>query len=132
MDNYVAVTESHITEDRVIDHDELQSIERTLNAHSCQVARAFSLCSAQGDFLRIKQAITKSFLIPLPIRSVRKDHKDVPGELKDFGPPFRPVGDGNNAPDSQLSWILATICQKAANAINSPQSVFLLKICCLL
>ena len=57
--------------------------------------------------------------MPPPLRSVRKDHKKVPDDLISFGPPSRPMGDGNNAPDTQLSWILATICQKAANSWNS-------------
>ena len=37
-----------------------------------------------------------------------------------FGPPSRPVGNGNNAPNTQLSWLLASICQKAADSLNPP------------
>ena len=107
--NFASVTETHVLEDTVINSEELQSIERTLNAHCCQVARAFCLCSEQGDFRRVKRAITNSALVPPPLRSLRKDHKKVPEELQSFGPPSRPVGDGNNAPDTQLSWMLATI-----------------------
>ena len=50
----------------------------------------------------------------------RKDHKEVPDDMKVFGPPSRPVGKGNNAPDTQLSWMLAKICQKAADALSPP------------
>ena len=32
-----------------------------------------------------------------------------------------PIGNGNKAPDSQLSWILANICQKAADSCNSKE-----------
>ena len=78
------------------------------------------MCSVQGDYIRTKQAITNSSVIPPPLKSLRKDHKNIPEELLQFGPPSRPVGDGNNAPDSQLSWLLATICQRAADAIDFP------------
>ena len=57
---------------------------------------------------------------PPPLRAVRKDHKFVPESQQGFGPPSRPIGDGNNAPDTQLSWILASICQKAADSLGSP------------
>ena len=56
---------------------------------------------------------------PPPLKALRKDHKVVPEEQQVFGPPSRPVGDGNDAPDTQLSWILATLCQYAADSINS-------------
>ena len=93
-ENYVAVTEPHIIEDLVIHEEELQSIEKTLNAHACQIARIFNLCFEQGDFRRIKQAITNSSLLPPPLRSLRKDHKKLPEEMLQFGPPFKPIGDG--------------------------------------
>ena len=67
--NYVDVTEPHISEDRVISSEELQQIENTINAHTCQVARSFSLCSQQGDNIRTKKAIMNSSLVhphPLP------------------------------------------------------------------
>ena len=44
----------------------------------------------------------------------------MPADQELFGPPSRPIGNGNNAPDSQLSWILASICEKAADAIGNP------------
>ena len=56
---------------------------------------------------------------PSALRAVRKDQKLVPPEQKEFGRPSHPIVNGNNASDSQLSWILATICQKAADSINS-------------
>lgn len=118
--NYVDVTEPHFLEDRIISDTELSNIENVLNAHTCQVARAFNLCYEQGDFRRTKQALINSSIVPPPLRSLRKDHKTVPDELKTFGPPSRPVGNGNNAPNTQLSWLLATICQKAANSLCSP------------
>jgi len=74
----------------------------------------------QGDSRRTKQAITNTSLVPPPLRSLRKDHKKVSEDLLSFGPPSRPVGNGNNAPDTQLSWMLATICQRAADSWNSP------------
>ena len=36
-----------------------------------------------------------------------------------FGPFSRQVGDGNNAPETQLSWLLAYICQRAADSFGS-------------
>ena len=107
-------------QDVVLTDLELLNIETELNAHMCQLARAFNLCYEQGDFRRIKTAITNSSIFPPTIRSVRKDHKEVPDDMKVFGPPSRPVGNGNNAPDTQLSWMLATICQKAADALSPP------------
>ena len=67
---------------------------------------------------RITSALINEDIEPTPLRSVRKDHKVVPPHLESLGPPSRPIGDGNNAPDSQLSWILATICQKAADSLS--------------
>ena len=66
---------------------------------------------------RVKQALINEDIEPTPLRSVRNDHKKVTVHLQEFGPPCRPIGDGNSAPDSQLSWILANICQKAANSL---------------
>ena len=119
-ENYVAVTEPHIVDDRVVSENELKNIENILNAHTCQISRSFNLCYEQGDFRRIKQAITNASIIPPPLRSLRKDHKKVSDDMVVFGPSSRPVGNGNNAPDSQLSWLLATICQKAADSLCSP------------
>ena len=119
-ENYVAVTEQHIIDDMVITESELLNIENVLNAHTCQIARVFNLCFEQGDFRRIKQAITNSSIVPPPLRSLRKDHKKVSDDMIVFGPPSRPVGNGNNAPNTQLSWLLASICQKAADSLSPP------------
>ena len=119
-ENYVAVTEQHIIDDMVITEADLLNIENVLNAHTCQIARAFNLCFEQGDFRRIKQAITNSSIVPPPLRSLRKDHKKVSDDMIVFGPPSRPVGNGNNAPNTQLSWLLASICQKAADSLSPP------------
>ena len=67
----------------------------------------------------MKRALINEEIEPTPLRAVRKDHKKVPANLESFGPPSRPIGDGNNAPDSQLSWILASICQRAADSLSS-------------
>ena len=60
---------------------------------------------------------------PTPLRAVRKNHKHVPDDLIIFGPPSRPIGDGNDAPDFQLSWILANICQRAADSLGAELNV---------
>ena len=99
--------------------DELGHIERILNGHALQLSRALVICHKQGDMKRLKSAMINSSIYPPPLRSVRKDHKAVPENQKMFGPPSRPIGDGNSAPDSQLSWILTQICHKAADAIGS-------------
>ena len=118
-ENYVASTEPHTVNDPVITEEELSSIERILNGHTLQFTRALLISHNQGDMRRLKMAMHNESLDPPALRAVRKDHKVVPPEQKDFGPPSRPIGNGNNAPDSQLSWILATICQKAADSIDS-------------
>ena len=46
--------------------------------------------------------------------------KEISQSEETFGPPARPVGNGNNTQDSQLSWILATICDKAADSLENP------------
>ena len=119
MENYVASTEPHTVNDPVITEEELSSIERILNGHTLHFTRALLISHNQGDMRRLKMAMHNESLDPPALRAVRKDHKVVPPEQKDFGPPSRPIGNGNNAPDSQLSWILATICQKAADSIDS-------------
>ena len=60
-ENYVAVTEPHIVDDRVVSENELKNIENILNAHTCQISRSFNLCYEQGDFRRIKRATFKVF-----------------------------------------------------------------------
>ena len=57
---------------------------------------------------------------PPSLRSVRKDQKAVSADQELFGPLWRPIGNGNNGPDSQLSWILASICEKAADTLCNP------------
>ena len=118
-ENYVASTEPHTSNDPVLTEEELSNIERLLNGHTLQFTRAFLICHNQGDMRRLKMAMHNECLEPPALRAVRKDHKLVPPELREFGPPSRPIGNGNNAPDSQLSWILATICQRAADSLNS-------------
>ena len=105
--------------DHLTDTD-LTSIENALNDHTCQIVREFNLCYEQGVFIRTKQALVNSSIIPPALRSLRKDHKKVPIEQKTFGPPTCSVGNGNNAPNTQLCWLLATICQKAADTLCSP------------
>ena len=83
-ENYVSVTEPHITDDRVISENELKNIENILNAHTCQISRSFNLCYEQGDFRRIKQAISNASIIPPPLWSLRKDHKDITEKLKSY------------------------------------------------
>ena len=118
-ENYVSVTAPHTDCDSTITSEELKVIERTLNGHTAQLTRAFMVAHNQGDFRRIKMATTNSNVEPPPLRSVRKDHKSVPLDQALYGPPSRPIGNGNNAPDSQLSWILARICKKAADSLNN-------------
>ena len=118
--NYVESTQPHILEDKIITMEEQHQLERLLNGHTVQLARVFMLCFNQGDWRRIKSALVNEHIEPTPLRAVRKDHKQVSDELRTFGPPSRPIGDGNNAPDSQLSWILANICQRAADSLASP------------
>ena len=118
-ENYVSVTTPHTENDQAITPEELKMIERTLNGHTAQLTRAFMVAHDQGDFRRVKMAITNSNIEPPPLRSVRKDHKNLPATQTSFDPPSRPMGNGNNAPDSQMSWILATICNKSAVSLNN-------------
>ena len=99
-ENYVSVTTPHTENDQAITSEELKMIERTLNGHTAQLTRAFMVAHDQGDFRRVKMAITNSNIEPPPLRSVRKDHKQLPETQTSFGPPSRPIGNGNNAPDS--------------------------------
>ena len=117
--NYVDSALPLIAEDMVISVEQQHHIERSLNGHTLQLARTFMLCFNQGDLNWIKSALINEYIEPTPLRAVRKDHKEVPEQLQEFGPPSRPIGDGNNAPDSQLSWILANICQRAADSLSS-------------
>ena len=119
----MAVTEQHISGDGVIDDGELQNIEKLPNDHTAQIARALILCSEQG-LTRTNKANKISNVLPPLLRSLRKDHKKVPEERRMFSPPSRPVGDGNNAPDTQLSWLLASICQRASWDTNT-QTAFI-------
>ena len=101
--NYVESTEPHGSLNPVVSHDQLQSRIKELNAHALQLSRSFMITYDQGDFKRLKRAMANPQIIPPPLHSLRKDHKYIPPEMKQFGPPSRPVGDGNNAPDTQLS-----------------------------
>ena len=76
--NYVAATSPHTENDPVVTPDELKVIERRLNGHSTQLSRAFMVTYNQGDFRRLKMAVTNADIEPPPLRSVRKDHKTVP------------------------------------------------------
>ena len=86
-ENYVASTEPHTVNDPVITEEDLSSIERTLNDHTLQFTRALLISHNQGDMRRLKMAMHNEFLDPPALRAVRKDHKLVPPEQKDFGPP---------------------------------------------
>ena len=121
--NYIESTEPHVKDDQVVSEEELSGIEKLLNGHSLQLTRAFMISYEQADFYRLKQAMTNFSIEPPPLRAVRKDHKIIPAHQQDVGPPSRPIGDGNNAPDTQLSWILALVGQKAADSLDS-QSEF--------
>ena len=73
----------------------------------------------QGDFKRTKITLTNANIEPPYLRSVRKDHKVVPPHTASFGPPSRPIGNGNKAQATQLSCILSNICQKAVDCFKS-------------
>ena len=102
-ENYIASTEPHTVNDPVISDEQLASIERTLNGHALQFTRALMISYNQGDMRRLKMAMHNESVEPRPLRAVRKDHKVVPEEDRKFGPPSHPIGNGNNAPDTQLS-----------------------------
>ena len=118
-ENYVQATNPHVDNDLLVTAEDLHHIERTLNGHALQLTRALLICHNQGDMYRLKSAMVNSSIYPPPLRSVRKDHKKVPESQETFGPPSRPIGNGNSAPDSQLSWILTQVCHKAADALDS-------------
>ena len=119
-ENFIASTDSHIVQDKVISAVDMRAIERTLNAHTLQLSIAFLISFNQGDHLRLKIAMRNEFIFPPPLSAARKDHKLVSQHLEAFGPPSRPIGDGNKAPVTQLSWILAKICKKTADALQNP------------
>ena len=120
LTSYVESTLPHTMNDNPVSQEDLAQAERTLNGHTLQLSRALQLCQAKSEARRLKMALTNQKIEARPIKAVRKDHKVVPPGQELVGPPSRPIGDGNNAVDSQLNSILAEICAKAADRINDP------------
>ena len=65
-------------------------------------------------------AMTNECIFQPPLSTTRKDHKDIPRHLEEFGSPSRPISDGNKAPNTQFSQVMATIFKKAAYALQNP------------
>ena len=78
MDNYIECSEPLVKNDVSITQEEQSAIERSLNGHTLQLTRAFAIAFEQGDFIRIKKAMTNYNLHPPPLHTVRNDHKYVP------------------------------------------------------
>ena len=127
--NYVETTLPHISNDRTVSQHELHGIVNVLNAHSLQMTRVLLISHKQGDFRRIKMAMTNCDIIPPPLRAVRKDHKTVGFDQQEVGPPSRPIVNGNGAPDTQCHELchLYVRRQQILSTIN--MSAYLRKKC---
>ena len=66
-------------------------IEKKMNGHSIMFSRILKMGQRWEQEERIRKAVTtKDGPVPLMF-GLRKDHKIVPHEMRDKGPPTRPV-----------------------------------------
>ena len=81
LPNYIAMAEPHISQDKVVNKEELVANERLLNGHTYQLCRILGVCTAWDDGKKVKSAMTNKNLPPPCLKLSVKDHKEIqPGQ----------------------------------------------------
>ena len=123
-ENYIERMEPHVANDREINWDEKESIEKTLNGHSIQMGRWLRLGQRHGNDDRIKAALkNKNAHIPV-MKGADKDHKS--GFDEGVGPPLRPIVGADEAPNTQISSIMTEILQALALELDKNENTMCL------
>ena len=110
-ENYNHTMEQHTCNDREVTRQEAHLMERTLNNHTLQVARALGVGAGCTDSqaARLKAALINQDKEPPVLYGTPKDHKPVAPGDEDKGPPARPICGARKAPNGQLSDLLSRL-----------------------
>ena len=117
-ENYKKAMEKHIEGDRLVDGEEVRSLERTMNGHTIMFSRFLRIGEEWSHEKRVKAAMTtKGGMIP-ELFGLRKDHKIVPPGEESTGPPTRPVCGASSSINGPLSHLLSEILNKVADYMD--------------
>jgi hypothetical protein len=122
-ENYDKASQKHVAADKIFPEEDLSSQERTLNHHTYQVARFLGVGSTQSDVQakKMRSALKNTMILPPILYCTPKDHKVLkPGE-EHLGPPGRPICGAREAPNAQLSMLLAHVINAAVDDLKKTQ-----------
>ena len=110
--------ETHVHGDKVIDNNDVESLERTVNGHAIMFSRILRIGESWGHEQRVKAAMTTvNGTIP-KMFGLRKDHKEVPPDRKDIGPPTRPVCGASSSINGPMLHLMSEILNKLADNMD--------------
>ena len=119
VQNYAEAVSEHTVGDRIIDWDEVSSIEKLMNNHLKVFNKMFSVGVSHNHEDRIASASTATNVPPPPLYILRKDHKVVPPGQEDKGPPGRPVCAAREGPNSRMSHFLSKVIRNYSDNIEN-------------
>ena len=105
VENFSSKMTAHLEGCREVDIDEVERIEREMNARAKVWARILDIGGSWNHGERVKQAVVSASSQPPPIYGLSKDHKVI----EEGEPPLRPVCGASSGPGSRISNILAMI-----------------------
>ena len=115
IEEYVAMAEPHISDDKVVTEKEVAAIEKLMNGHSYQLCRIFGVCTAWDDGKRVKSAMTNKNLPPPCLKLSHKDHKPIiPGQPA----PSRPICSATISPNGQASHLISMVLNQLADVFD--------------
>ena len=123
ISNYKEAVKVHTKDDKSVDWKTVQKIESNMNEHLKAFNRMLNVGSkpdqhgnTQED--RVNKASISTNVPPPPLYILRKDHKNVPPDQENKGPPGRPVCSASDAPNSRFSHFLSKIIKPYADSVE--------------
>ena len=123
MENYSEAISVHTEGDTEIDERRVEKIEKNANDYLKVLNRIFNVGAAWNQQRRVAEASTSTNVPPPAFYGLRKDHKVVPEERKEKGPPVRPICSAREAPNSRLSNFASRVLNSAADLIEDHHEV---------
>ena len=115
---YIDSGMKHTKGDIEISHDQLASIQKTVNDHSTWMRRIFGVGKCWDHEERLDHSMTDRGEVVAPLRLLIKDHKGWSQGKESGPPPSRPVCSGNKGFNRHLSEILSMILESIGHSIG--------------
>ena len=123
LENYSEAILGHTEADVEIGMEDVKKIEENMNDHLRQLNKIFNVGEKWNQQKRVAEASTSTNVLPPAFYGLRKDHKKVPDDRKEKGPPLRPICSAREAPNSRVSNFISKIIDDAADIIDDSHEV---------